>query len=724
VSLGRAGAAAWGRDGRRGIAVKPRGVSRRSLPLSVLLLLAACDGPSAAPERPPAAGRAAPTSAPPTAGQAAPTSAPAAAVPGPTPVGAPGGPAADDEHVPLPDSLVADGVPPVPKAIAEAVGAYSEARSAGVLAWHPRERWLLIATRFADTPQLHEVRGPGADRRQLTFFRDRVGVGTYPPVGDGAFLVFSKDVGGNEFAQNWRLDRADGRVTLLTDGSSKNSLGPWSTDGLQMAYTSTRRNRKDTDLYAVDPRDPRTDRRVAEVEGGGWAALDWSPDGRHLLAVNAVSVNESYLWRFAVDGGERTQLTDKADPPVSWSGGAFAADGETVITTSDGAGEFKQLVRLDLATKAATPLTAPVEWDVEDFEVTHDRKRLAAVVNEGGLSRLRLYDLPSGKERALKQAPPVGVIGSLRWHPDGRHLAFSLSSARSPSDAYVLDAQTGEIERWTASEVGGLVPDNFSEPELIRWKSFDEREIPGFYYRPPARFTGKRPVVVIVHGGPEGQSEAGFIGRNNYFLNEMGVALIYPNVRGSTGYGKSYVRLDNGDRREDSVKDLGALLDWIATRPELDADRVMIMGGSYGGYMTLAASVHYADRIRCAVDIVGISNFVTFLEHTEAYRRDLRRVEYGDERDPKMREHLEKISPLTHADRIKKPLFVIQGRNDPRVPASEAVQIVSSLKQRGTPVWYLEGKDEGHGFAKKRNQDYQMYATILFMRSFLLDGMP
>ncbi|PCC67001.1 peptidase S9, prolyl oligopeptidase [Nannocystis exedens] len=287
----------------------------------------------------------------------------------------------------------------------------------------------------------------------------------------------------------------------------------------------------------------------------------------------------------------------------------------------------------------------------------------------------------------------------------------------------MLDVQSGVIERWTESEVGTLNPATFSEPELVTWKSFDGREIPGFYYKPPARFTGKRPVVVIVHGGPEGQSQTGFIGRNNYYLNELGVALLYPNVRGSTGYGKTYVRLDNGAQREDSVKDLGAALDWIASRPDLDAERVMIMGGSYGGYMTLAASVHFADRIRCAVDIVGISNFVTFLENTEAYRRDLRRAEYGDERDPELRKKLLEISPLTRAAEIKKPLFVIQGKNDPRVPASEAHQIVATLKQGGTPVWYLEGKDEGHGFQKKRNQDYQMYATILFMKKFLLDGM-
>ena len=696
-------------------------MSGRILSLALALFVSGCGGssgtrqdkPAAAAKRPGPAGR---VKADPKKAKKAKKAKPAKAK---AVVDAP----ADGAFVALPDSLVATGIPKIPRAIAEAVGAYSEARSATVLDWHPRERSLLVSTRFGDTPQVHAVRGPGAARRQLTFFRDRVGAATYPPAGDGGFFVFSKDIGGNEFAQNWRLDAGQPQPTLLTDGSSKNSLGPWSNAGERFAYTSTRRTGKDTDIHVIDPRDPASDRLVAEVEGGGWAPLDWSPDDQQLLVVNAVSVNESYLWRFDLKSGERTMLTQKTDTPVAWSGGSFTADGRAVISASDVAGEFKQLMRLELADGKALPLTAAIPWDVDDFAVSRDRKRIAAVANEGGTSRLHLYDLPRGAERALKLDLPAGVISGLAWHPGGRELAFTVSSARSPADAYVLDVQRGSAERWTESEVGGLDPNGFSEPKIVAWKSFDEREIPGLYYQPPARFTGPRPVVVVIHGGPEGQSEAGFIGRNNYYLNELGVALIYPNVRGSTGYGKSYVRLDNGELREDSVRDIGALLDWIATQPELDARRVMIMGGSYGGYMTLAASVQFADRIRCAVDIVGISNFVTFLEHTEAYRRDLRRVEYGDEREPKMREFLHKISPLTRADKIKKPLFVIQGRNDPRVPASEAEQMVATLQKRGTPVWYLEGKDEGHGFAKKRNQDYQMYATILFMQKYLLDGL-
>jgi dipeptidyl aminopeptidase/acylaminoacyl peptidase len=286
---------------------------------------------------------------------------------------------------------------------------------------------------------------------------------------------------------------------------------------------------------------------------------------------------------------------------------------------------------------------------------------------------------------------------------------------------YSLDVSSGKLERWTESETAGLNTSTFAEPQLIRWKSFDGREISGFLYAPDAaKFPGKRPVIVNIHGGPEGQFRPTFLGGINYYLNVMGVAVIFPNVRGSAGYGKTFLTLDNGKLREDSVKDIGSLLDWVKGRPELDSDRIMITGGSYGGYMTLACSVHFADRIRCAVDVVGISNFVTFLQRTEPYRQDLRRVEYGDERDADMREFLTRISPLTNVAKIAKPLFVVQGANDPRVPRNEADQMVEALRKQGTPVWYLLGKDEGHGFAKKKNYEYQFYSTVAFVKQYLI----
>ncbi|MBA3711911.1 MAG: S9 family peptidase, partial [Pyrinomonadaceae bacterium] len=303
---------------------------------------------------------------------------------------------------------------------------------------------------------------------------------------------------------------------------------------------------------------------------------------------------------------------------------------------------------------------------------------------------------------------------------NNRDLGFTLVSARSTADVYSLDVTSGKVERWTTSETGGLNTENYPEPELVRWKTFDDKMISGLMYMPPAKFTGKRPVIIDIHGGPEGQALPSFLGRNNYLLNEMGIATIFPNVRGSSGYGKTFLKLDNGFLREDTYKDIGALLDWIKTRPDLDADRIMVTGGSYGGHMVFAIATLYSDRLRAALPVVGISNLVTFLERTEAYRRDLRRVEYGDERDPKMREFLEKIAPLNNAAKIKIPMFIVQGGNDPRVPLNEAEQMVAKIKSNGTPVWYLMAKDEGHGFAKKKNQDFQFYATVMFVQEYLL----
>jgi dipeptidyl aminopeptidase/acylaminoacyl peptidase len=327
-------------------------------------------------------------------------------------------------------------------------------------------------------------------------------------------------------------------------------------------------------------------------------------------------------------------------------------------------------------------------------------------------------DTAAKKERALPKLP-TGVTGAVHWHKNGHELGFSLNNARGPGDCYSLDVATGKFERWTTSETA-VKTDAFPEAELVRWKSFDGKMISGFLYKPPTKFSGKRPALVVIHGGPEGQSQPSFLGRSNYLLNELGIALIYPNVRGSTGYGKTFSLMDNGIKREDTYKDINALFDWIATQSGLDRERIAVTGGSYGGHMTLAVSTFYSDRIRCSVDIVGMSNLVTFLEHTESYRRDLRRVEYGDERDPKMREYLEKIAPMNNIEKIRKPMFVIGGKNDPRVPVSESQQIAEALKKQGTPVWLLIAKDEGHGFRTKPNQDFQFYATVEFLQEYLL----
>ncbi len=616
------------------------------------------------------------------------------------------------------ENLAVEGVPAIPASLAASVERYSNYRGASIASWHPERREMLISTRFADVSEIHLVKMPGGDRSQLTYYPDPVGVARFNPIKGDSF-VFMKDVGGGEFYQFYRYDSGSGDIALLTDGKSRNLSMVWAHNGDKIAYGSTRRDGNDVDIWVMNPADPKTDHMLAKLEGGGWEPLDWSRDGLKLLVMNEVSAEESYLWLIDGKSGDKTLLTPKGSVNVHYAGGQFSNDGKGIYVTTDKDSEFHRLTYVDLVSKQHTYLSGNISWDVDEFDLCDNGKTIAFVTNEDGFGVLHLLDTASRKEKPVPSLPK-GIVSGVTWHKNNRDLAFDLSSARSSSDVYSLDVQTGKVERWTFSETGGLNTANLPEPELVRWKSWDGRMISGFLYRPPAKFTGKRPVIVNIHGGPEGQFRPGFLGRNNYWLNELGIAVIFPNVRGSTGYGKTFLSLDNGFLREGSYKDINTLFEWIQQQPDLDTRRVMVTGGSYGGFMTLAVATSYNDRICCSVDVVGPSNLVTFLEHTSGYRQDLRRVEYGDERDPKMREFLERIAPYNKAKDITKPLFVIAGKNDPRVPASESQQMVSIVRQNGTPVWWLLGKDEGHGFRKKKNADYQFYATVEFVQQYLL----
>jgi dipeptidyl aminopeptidase/acylaminoacyl peptidase len=613
------------------------------------------------------------------------------------------------------ENLVVDGIPPIPAAIMERAAKYTEYRAASFASWVPGKREMLILTRFADTPQVHLVRFPGGARKQLTFFPDRVANARFPEE-PADYFVLNKDVGGSEFYQNYRFDLKSGDVTLLTDGKSRNEAGVWSHHGKLLAYTSTRRNSKDSDLYVIENADKTTDHLLAQVEGAGWEPVDWSPDNTTLLVRQEISINETNLFLVDASSGRMTRL-NRTGQRAAYNGGQFAKEGIYII--SDSGSEFRTLGLFDPKTKEFKSLTPDIPWNVDLMQLSPDGSKVAFVTNEDGISRVYLLDTASGKYRLL-DGLPVGVIGDIEWNSNGQDLEFTIGSYNASSDVFSVDVNSGKVDRWTESETGGIDPNHFAKPEVVKWPTFDGRQISGFLYRPPASGGQKLPVIINIHGGPEAQFRPSYLGRTNYFLNELGVAIIFPNVRGSDGYGKAFLDLDNGEKREDSVKDIGALLDWIKTRPDLDADRIMITGGSYGGYMTLSCSFHYADRIRCSLDVVGISNFVTFLEKTEAYRRDLRRVEYGDERDPKMREFLLRISPLNHVQEITKPIFIVAGQNDPRVPVNEGQQMVNALKQRGQTVWYLVGKNEGHGFSKKANADFQFYATVKFVEDQLL----
>ena len=657
------------------------------------------------------------------------------------------------------EHLRAENIPPVPKALAERVGKYTEFKPANLIAWHPTRRAMLVAYRKGATTQLHLLDQAMGTLLPITDFADPVANASFEPK-RGDYLVYSRDTGGNEASQLYRFDLATKQTTLLTDPSEKHELGSWNRAGTALLLESTqldktagggeaRRSSVTTDLYVLDPQNPEAKRKIASLPGGGWGEFRWGQADHVLYGREYRSANESVIWKVDVASGARTQVLPQilssrfaksaAPHPISYGNVHLTRDGKRLVYTSDEDGEFSQLMVMELATGKRRVLSRDIPWDV-DAIVTHgedadegdarSRRELVCVtVNVAGRHELRVFDLASGNQLALPSLPAAARSGSitrLRFAKAGNkdEIAFTVSSAQSPGDIYSLDLRPrngGSAQQWTLAKVAGVDTTPFREAEIIKWKSFDGLEISGLINRPPSRFTGRRPVLINIHGGPEAQATIGFLARNNYFIDELGIAFIQPNVRGSSGYGKTFIALDDGMKREDSVKDIGALLDWIATQPDLDANRIMVTGGSYGGYMSLAVATTYSDRIAASIDVVGISNFTSFLERTETYRRDLRRVEYGDERDPAMRAFFEKISPLSKAANIKKPLFVVQGLNDPRVPYQEADQIVAKARGNNVPVWYLLADNEGHGFARKPNADFQFYAQILFMQRFLLN---
>ena len=626
---------------------------------------------------------------------------------------------AQDASIVPNENLATDGIPRIPAAVAEKAARYTEFRSAALQSWHPVGQEMLVATRFADTNQMHIVRQPMGARTQLTFFPDRVAGAQFNPT-TGDYFLFRKDVGGGEWYQIYRYDMPSGDITLLTDGKSRNEDVHFNHQGTRIAYSSTRRNGKDTDLWVMDPRNPKSDRMLAELAGGGWFTTDWSHSGKSLVVMEYVSANESYLWLVDAESGAKQVIVGRGGEKASYGDARFSPDDAGLYVTTDNGSEFQRLTYIDLKTKKQTALTASIPWDVEEFALARDGRHLAFATNEDGVSKLYVLD-PASRQYHAVPGLPSAVVGGLAWHANSRDLGFNLNSARTPTDVYSFNIDRGALTRWTESETGGLNTKEFPDAALVKWKTFDGKQISGFLYMPPAKFTGKRPVMVNVHGGPEGQSRPIFLGRSAYYLNELGVAIIYPNVRGSTGYGKTFLAADDGFHREDSYKDMAALFDWIKQDARLDGDRILVTGGSYGGHMTLVAATHYSDKIRCSIDVVGISNLVTFLEHTESYRRDLRRAEYGDERDPKMRAYQDSVAPMNRVKAVTKPMFIVAGKNDPRVPISESDQIAAAVKANGVPRWYLIGNDEGHGFAKRKNLDFQFYATVHFIQTYLLN---
>lgn len=617
------------------------------------------------------------------------------------------------------ENLITENIAEIPKELSNEVKKYSESRSASLGDIHPLTNEIIINTRFGSTPQLHRVSKSMGARTQITFFDEPVSATSFEPL-KGEYLVYSKDIGGNEFGQLFKLDLKTLQSTLLTDGGKSQNGGiTWRKDGKGFYYASTKRNGGDRDIYYMDPNNPKSEKLILQVKGGGWGIQDISPDNKKLVLGEYISINESYIWLLDIETGKLTEVTDRNSKGISQSEATFSNLSNEIWLVTDKDNEFQRLAAMNLNTKKTTYYTSDIPWNVESFNLSEDKKSIVFITNEGGLNKMYLMNTGTKAYKEIKNLP-IGLISGARFTKDNQTIFFNQSTAQSASDVYQLNIKTAKIERWTESELGEMQPSDMSVPKFIEWKSFDDLKISGFYYPASPKFKGKRPVIIMIHGGPEGQSMASFLDSNNFYTSEMGVSLVYPNVRGSSGFGKTYLEKDNGFLREDSVKDIGALLDWIAKQPELDKDKIMIMGRSYGGYMTLATAFHYADRIKCSVDIVGISNFNTFLKNTEEYRRDLRRAEYGDERDSKMAAFFDKTAPLNNTDKIKKPMFIIQGTNDPRVPVTEAMQMRDKLKAQGNTVWYLEAKDEGHAFKKKANIDYVRLAIIRFMQEYLV----
>ncbi len=630
-------------------------------------------------------------------------------------------------------NLLAQGIPPIPMSLVERVARYTDFRGHSFVEWHPQKTEMLIAHRKAgdNTPQIYRLAQAMGTPEQLTEGSDPVTNASWEPR-EGRYVVFERSQGGDEADQLYRLDLPSRRSTLLTNPQEAHNIAGWVRASSTLLYTAVPLDRTaqggtrttiNTTLWAIDPAQPETSRRkVAELPGPGWFAGGVSDDGKQVAFVRYRSASESQVWLVDTASGQSKQVLpapNEALKATHFSGG-FSKDGKRLYVVSDRASEFREAMDFDLASGALTRVTGHIPWDVTGGAASDDGRWFVAQINADGRDELRLFDAATAKDATAPKVPAGRIGNNMQFHRMTHQLALSVNSAKGPNELFVLDPASGRSVQWTRAQTpAGIDTQAYAEQTIARWKSFDGLTISGLLTTPPARFTGRRPIIISIHGGPEAQATMGFQARWNYFIQELGITVIEPNVRGSSGYGKTFLTLDNGMKREDSVKDIGALLDWIVQQPELDASRVLVTGGSYGGYMTLATAVHFSDRIVGGVPVVGPSNFVCFLTNTESYRRDLRRAEYGDEREPAMRAFLEKISPLNNTEKIKKPLFVIQGKNDPRVPYTESEQIVAKVRANGLPVWYLRGENEGHGFARKENADFMFYAMVKFVEERL-----
>jgi len=623
--------------------------------------------------------------------------------------------------------LILEGVPPIPLDLAASLDRYQDTRSMSLLEFAADGTSLFVRRQAREVDQVYRLSGRGAKPEPLTDTRDPVG--EVARQRNGRLLAFTLDRGGSEQDQIWLLDPDRGTTRRLTRGDSLNNRLAWDHSGHRLAFRSTRRNGRSNDIWILDIRHPDSARMVlAAPDSALWKPVSFSRDGRLLLVQQYKAINDSRVHLLDLETGLLRELVGHPEYETANIGIDFD-HGDTgvffVTNQRNGSAEIGW-APLDPALPAQY-VSRSVAWDVTEFELAPDGLRGAFVTNENGVSRLYLFDAVEFRFRMIK-GTPLGVISDLRFSPDGRRLGLSVSTPVSPGDVQVISLgrqglRAGRPRTWARGDVAGFDRKAFVEPQLFSFPApglteDDHFNMPGFAYLPRGR--GPFPVVIWVHGGPESQYRPAFNETVQAWVSQLGVAVLAPNVRGSMGYGRGYLALDDGIRREDAVRDIGALLDWIANQRRLDASRVAVFGSSYGGYMALASAVHYSDRLSAAIDRSGISHFVTYLENTSDYRRDLRRYEYGDERDPDMRAYLTEISPLNNVDRISIPMLIVQGQNDPVVPASESEQMVRALRERGQTVWYMNALNEGHGYERKDNQDVYEQVSYLFLQRFLL----
>jgi dipeptidyl aminopeptidase/acylaminoacyl peptidase len=554
---------------------------------------------------------------------------------------------------------------------------------------------------------------------QVTFRGERVDGATCSPAQD--VLLVRGDTGGNEHHQLFAVSGDGSTVEAITAQPEViYQFGGWSPDGERICYASNERDSRYFDVY--ERRSDGGEPRLLLRQDGTNYAVGYAPDGRRVLVAREESNVRNSLLVVDIASGETRVLLRAPEIEHGHSAQpAWSADGGAIYLLDDRGREFAALAWLDVATGELTTLRDE-PWDAEELAVSPDGRQLALVTNVHGYSQLELFDIADGWE-ARRELPapalPHGVVREVTWSSDGRRFAFTLEAGDANADVWVWDVSVRALWQATRSARGGVGPDGFVAPTLVRYPTFDGREIPAFLFLPPGREPRGLPVVVYVHGGPESQFRPSFNPILQYLVNS-GYAVLAPNVRGSTGYGHTYQSLDDVRLRMDSVADLKAAVEWLAETGTADPRRVAIFGRSYGGFMVLAAVTTYPDLWAAAVDIVGIANFVTFLERTGPWRRPLREAEYGSlDRD---RDFLEAISPIHKVANITAPLFVLHGANDARVPVSEAEQIVAALRDLGRPVESLIFPDEGHQFTKRSTQLAAYPAVARFLARFLGPG--